>query len=247
MIFSAACCRWFAASTFGGSASSRCAASRSRPAAWSSFAIDFFRFASASINQAALARDGFGELAGDVPIFFEVAAPDREDLDAKAAQLAEGTPDRGDIEPLLGSRVGEDGHEVPVAVGAVRLAGAAAKEPHLLGLEHLDDAIDDAGRNGCGGHAEIVLVVEAAGVEGEVKNMPRQPAREVSETCEVGRVAGCDGVADPCNGSLQVVAHADPVAESLDQARATWLSGRDGRRLRRELLRLLAAIEDSDR
>jgi hypothetical protein len=46
-----------------------------------------------------------------------------------------------------------------------------------------------------------------------------------------------------CNGSLQAVAPADPIVEVLDRARAAWISGRDGRRLRRDLLRLLAEIE----
>jgi hypothetical protein len=40
-----------------------------------------------------------------------------------------------------------------------------------------------------------------------------------------------------------VVAPADPVAEALDRARAAWFSGRDGRRLRRDLLALFAELE----
>jgi len=34
------------------------------------------------------------------------------------------------------------------------------------------------------------------------------------------------------------------VAEALDRARSAWLSDRDGRQLRRDLLRLIAEIED---
>jgi hypothetical protein len=37
---------------------------------------------------------------------------------------------------------------------------------------------------------------------------------------------------------------ADPVTEALDRARAAWFSNRDGRRLRRDLLALLAELED---
>ena len=43
--------------------------------------------------------------------------------------------------------------------------------------------------------------------------------------------------------SLQAVAPADPVVEALDRARAAWISGRDSRRLRRDLLALLAELE----
>jgi hypothetical protein len=41
-----------------------------------------------------------------------------------------------------------------------------------------------------------------------------------------------------------VVAPADPIAEALDRARIAWLSGRNGRQLRRDLLRLIAELED---
>jgi len=34
------------------------------------------------------------------------------------------------------------------------------------------------------------------------------------------------------------------VAEALDRARSAWLSDHDGRQLRRDLLRLVAEIED---
>jgi len=43
---------------------------------------------------------------------------------------------------------------------------------------------------------------------------------------------------------LQAVAPADPVTEAFDRTRAAWISGRDGRRLRRDLLGLLAKFED---
>jgi hypothetical protein len=35
-----------------------------------------------------------------------------------------------------------------------------------------------------------------------------------------------------------------PVVEALDRARAAWIAARDGRRLRRDLLALLAELED---
>lgn len=38
--------------------------------------------------------------------------------------------------------------------------------------------------------------------------------------------------------------NADPVAEALDQARAAWVGGHDGHRLRRDLVRLLADLEE---
>jgi hypothetical protein len=41
-----------------------------------------------------------------------------------------------------------------------------------------------------------------------------------------------------------VVAPTDPIADALDRARAAWIASRDGRRLRRELLGLLAELED---
>jgi hypothetical protein len=40
-----------------------------------------------------------------------------------------------------------------------------------------------------------------------------------------------------CNGPLQPVVPADPVTEALDRACAAWISGRDGRRLCRDLIR----------
>jgi hypothetical protein len=36
----------------------------------------------------------------------------------------------------------------------------------------------------------------------------------------------------------------DPVAEALDRARSAWISDRDGRQLRRDLLHLIAELED---
>jgi len=82
------------------------------------------------------------------------------------------------------------------------------------------------------------------GFEGEGTGTPRQPVCAILELCATGDAVGCHDAADSCNGSLQVVALADPVAEALDRARTTWISGHDGRRLRRDLLRLLAELED---
>jgi hypothetical protein len=87
-------------------------------------------------------------------------------------------------------------------------------------------------------------MVEAAGVEADELLTLRQPAPEISEACATGGAASCHGVADPCNGSLQAVAPGDSVADGLDRARAAWICSRDSRRLRRDLLRLLAELED---
>jgi hypothetical protein len=38
--------------------------------------------------------------------------------------------------------------------------------------------------------------------------------------------------------------HEIVIVDALEQARAAWTSSRDGRRLRRDLLRLLAELED---
>jgi hypothetical protein len=78
---------------------------------------------------------------------------------------------------------------------------------------------------------------------GEESRTASQPVRENSASCVAGDVTGCHCAANRCNGSLQAVALEDPVVEALDRARAAWIPGRDGRRLRRDLLRLLAEIE----
>ena len=78
---------------------------------------------------------------------------------------------------------------------------------------------------------------------GEEIRTASQPVRDLSPSCAAGDVTGCHCVANGCNGSLLVVAPVDPVAEALDRARAGWISGRDGRRLRRDLLRILAELE----
>jgi hypothetical protein len=67
--------------------------------------------------------------------------------------------------------------------------------------------------------------------------------QNLSPGCAAGEVTGCHCVANGCNGPLQVVAPADPIAEALEQTRAAWLASRDGRRLRRDLLALLAELE----
>jgi hypothetical protein len=66
---------------------------------------------------------------------------------------------------------------------------------------------------------------------------------EISPTCAADDVTGCGSAANRRNGSLQVVAPRDPIAEALDQARSAWLSDHDGHQLRRDLLRLLAELE----
>jgi hypothetical protein len=71
-----------------------------------------------------------------------------------------------------------------------------------------------------------------------------QPVREISPSCAADGVTACHGAANRCNGSLQVVAPADPIAEALDRVRAAWIAAHDGRRLRRDLLGLVAKLED---
>ncbi|HWU90325.1 MAG TPA: hypothetical protein VN253_23835 [Kofleriaceae bacterium] len=78
---------------------------------------------------------------------------------------------------------------------------------------------------------------------GEENRTASQPMPEISTSCEAGNVTGCHCAANRCNGPLQAIAPADPVAEALDRARATWLANHDGRRLRRDLFGLLAEFE----
>ena len=86
--------------------------------------------------------------------------------------------------------------------------------------------------------------MEAAGVEGEEFLTLAQPEPEISQADAASDAAGCYGVADPRNDSLHGLAPADPVAAALDRARAAWRARRGSRRLRRDLLRLLAELED---
>ena len=51
-------------------------------------------------------------------------------------------------------------------------------------------------------------------------------------------------VVNRCIGSLQMVAPANPIIEVLDRARIVWIAGHDDRRLRRDLLGLLAELDD---
>ena len=82
----------------------------------------------------------------------------------------------------------------------------------------------------------------ASGAYEEIRTPP-QPVPDLSPTYAAGDVTECHCVANDCNGRLLVVVPAEPVAEALDRARAAWISGRDGRRLRRDLLELLAELE----
>jgi hypothetical protein len=70
------------------------------------------------------------------------------------------------------------------------------------------------------------------------------PVRDLSLGCVTGDASACDGAVDRCNGSLQAVTPADPIAEALDQARIIWISERDRCRLRCVLLDLLAELND---
>ncbi|HSK02973.1 MAG TPA: hypothetical protein VK932_17095 [Kofleriaceae bacterium] len=67
--------------------------------------------------------------------------------------------------------------------------------------------------------------------------------RDLSLGCAADDVTACHCAGNRCNGSLQAVAPADPVTEALDRARAAWNTDRDARRLRRDLLALLAELE----
>lgn len=66
---------------------------------------------------------------------------------------------------------------------------------------------------------------------------------EISAGCTAGDVTACHCAANRCNVSLQAVAPADPIVDALDRARTAWISDRDGRRLRRDLLALIAEFE----
>ena len=78
---------------------------------------------------------------------------------------------------------------------------------------------------------------------GEENRTASQPVPEISTSCAAGDVTACHCAANRCNGTLQPVAPSDPTTEALDRAHATWISGRDDRRLRRDLLALLAELE----
>jgi hypothetical protein len=86
-------------------------------------------------------------------------------------------------------------------------------------------------------------VLDNARRPGEENRTASQPVRDLSPSCTAGDVTACHCAANRCNGSLQAGAPADPIVEVLDRARAAWISGRDGRRLRRDLLALLAELE----
>jgi hypothetical protein len=60
---------------------------------------------------------------------------------------------------------------------------------------------------------------------GEEIRTASQPVRDLSPSCAAGDVTGCHCVANGCNGPLQAVAPADPIAEALDRTRATWIVG----------------------
>lgn len=108
---------------------------------------------SASIHDETLPRDSFGELAWNVSVFLEVAAADRDHLDALPAELAQITPYRSEVELAVGRGVREDRQQIPVAVGAMGLSRPAAEQPDLFRVEHLDDPLDDAWRYCDGDHA----------------------------------------------------------------------------------------------
>jgi hypothetical protein len=81
-------------------------------------------------------------------------------------------------------------------------------------------------------------------VTGEEPGAASQPVGENPLSCTAGDDVACHCAANRCNGSLQVVAPADFVAKTLEQVLAVWVSEHDGRRLRRDLLALLAELDD---
>jgi hypothetical protein len=107
---------------------------------------------SASIHDVTLSRDRLRELPGRVAVLLEVGAADWDYLYTQPSQLTKIAPHCCEIELTLGRRIGKNGHQIPVTVWAVRLPGAAAEQPDLLRLEHLDDALDDARWDGYGYH-----------------------------------------------------------------------------------------------
>src|SRR6185436_19477474 len=85
-------------------------------------------------------------------VFLEVAATNRDYLYSQPSQLTKVAPHRCEIELTLGRGIGKNGHQIPVTVRTVSSPGAAAEQPDLLGLEHFDDALDDARWDGYGYH-----------------------------------------------------------------------------------------------
>jgi len=102
-------------------------------------------------------------------------------------------------------------------------------------LKHRDVVVDD--------HHVCSNLVNARRPD-EENRTASQPVPGISASCAAGGVTVCHCVANRCNGPLHVVAPADPVAEALERARSARLSSRDGRRLRRDLLALLADLEE---
>jgi hypothetical protein len=93
-------------------------------------------------------------------------------------------------------------------------------------------------------HPEEAGLVWAALDHCEENRTASSPVRDLSPGCAIGDASACDGAPDRCNGSLQMVASAALIAEALEQARISWISDRDGRRLRCSLLELLAELHD---
>ena len=89
--------------------------------------------------------------------------------------------------------------------------------------------------------------MEIRGIERAANGTPQQPARVTPQLRVVERApraADQRHEADVCNDSLQADAEPDAIADALAGARARWIDGGDRRRLRRELVRLLAELED---
>lgn len=88
------------------------------------------------------------------------------------------------------------------------------------------------------------LLAPKEGFEGEADCTPRDSARATSRLHLVTETPSAAEHSEPApdrNGSLQ----ADAVLEALDHAREGWAAGGDRRRLRRDLLKLLAELEDA--
>lgn len=146
----------------------------------------FLGRASPAIHDVTLSRDRLRELARRVAVLLEVAAADWDYLYTQPSQLTKIVPHRCEIELTLGRRIGKNGHQIPVTVRAVRLPGAAAEQPDLLRLEHLDDALDDSWRDGYGYHISEASEVGNGGQGARSRRRWREgaadPGRSISWT-----------------------------------------------------------------
>jgi hypothetical protein len=128
----------------GGSARRRAAAFKSSAAASRRVLIGFLRAASPAMDEAPFASDSLGKLAENSSVVVEVATSDRKDINPQTSKVPQARPERPKVKSLITRRVGEDRHEVPVAVRTVRLSRAATEQPDFFRLKHLEYAVHNA-------------------------------------------------------------------------------------------------------